>query len=81
MIKPSGEVSYQHKDHTEKQLADETFSGMSSASVKAKISHFSSQSFSIGEGSLNKEFKIDQAPHLEQGKWQMTLNGERYTRQ
>lgn len=81
VIKPSGEVRYQHKEHTEKRLAEETFSGISSASVQAKISHFDSQSFRIGEGNLNKEFKIDQAPHLTQGKWQMILNGERYTRQ
>ena len=81
VIKASGDVNYQHKEHTEKQVADETFSGMSSASLKAKISHFDSQSFSVGEGTMVKQFKIDQAPHLAQGKWQMIVNGEQYTRQ
>ena len=81
VIKSSGEVHYLHKEHSEKQVANETISGMSSASLKAKISHFDSQSFSVGEGGMVQEFKIDQAPHLAQGKWQMSVNGERYTRQ
>ena len=59
--------------------------GSSSASVfiKANISSFDDQSFSIGQGQgeLSKRFAIDRAPYRDKGQWKMTLNGEHFIRQ
>ncbi len=80
IIRPSGEVSYEHKAHTEKEIANQTFSGTEADSIKAKITSFNDQGFSIGEGDLHKQFAVNQPPHQNQGKWTMTVNGESYTR-
>ncbi len=81
VIRPSGDVTYQHIEHTEKSIANETFSGSAQADIKARVSSFGDQSFTIGQDDLSRQFHIDRAPYQDnQGHWKMTINGETFTR-
>lgn len=81
VIRPSGDVTYQHQEHTEKSIANETFSGMRQADIKARVSSFGDHSFTIGQNDLSHQFRIDRAPYRDdQGHWKMSINGEILTR-
>ena len=83
IIKASGEVLYSHKESAAHHRAREAGSSSASVFIKANISSFDDQSFSIGQGQgeLSKRFAIDRAPYMEKGQWKMTLNGEHFIRQ
>ena len=50
--------------------------GAGHTSINAPIQRFSKEEFDVGMFGINTTFKIDQAPHqLEDGTWQMTLDG------
>ena len=82
IIKASGEVLYSHKEYAAHHRAREARSS-ASVFVKANISSFDGQSFSIGQGQgeLSKRFIINRAPYREKGQWKMTLTGEHFIRQ
>jgi hypothetical protein len=44
-------------------------------SIDAPIQQISPGKFTAGVGPLVSEFRIDQAPHLENGVWKMTVDG------
>ncbi|WP_374572105.1 hypothetical protein [Acinetobacter sp.] len=83
IIKASGEVLYSHKEYAAHHRAREASSSSASVFVKANISSFDGQSFSIGQGQgeLSKRFVVNRAPYREKGQWKMTLNGEHFIRQ
>lgn len=81
IIKASGEVLYSHKESAAHHRAREAGSSSASVFVKANISSFDGQNFSIGQGELSKRFVINRAPYREKGQWKMTLNGEHFIRQ
>lgn len=81
VIKSSGEVTYYHQEHTEKSIANQTFSGAEQSRIKAHLSSFGDQSFSIGQDDVSQQFTIQRSPYQDdQGHWKMSINGENYTR-
>jgi hypothetical protein len=44
-------------------------------SIDAPVQQISPGKFTAGVGPLVSEFRIDQAPHLENGVWKMTVDG------
>ena len=74
-------MNYKHQEHTEKSIANQTFSGMRQADIKARVSSFGDHSFTIGQNDLSHQFRIDRAPYRDdQGHWKMSINGETLTR-
>lgn len=51
-----------------------------SETLNLPVKGFTGDSFDVGVGPLTTHFEVQQAPHLEQGRWTMTMNGRVYTR-
>lgn len=67
-IQPDGRVAY------------ERVNGSSSSSVNAPIQEFIGDDFVVGVAFASTRFKVSEAPHLQDGQWQMVVDGVRLTR-
>ncbi len=67
-ISSGGKVTYSRKK------------GSGTRSVTAPIKSFSKKKFKVGLLGLNTTFKINKAPHEEDGEWKMTIDGVELTR-
>jgi len=68
MIEENGHVMYERK------------SGMSTTSVDGPIQEFKKNSFVVGALGFNTTFVIQVQPHLDNGVWKMTVDGEELER-
>lgn len=79
-IKKNGDAKYIQHLKNEDKTASSDIKTSSVSDIKAPITQFDTQHFQIGQGGLSKEFQITKAPYQQDGKWQIVLNGEVYTR-
>lgn len=63
------------------QLNYEYHSGNSTTTINGPIQKFNGNDFEAGALGINKTFKVKQAPHQENGKWVMVVEGQKLTRQ
>ncbi len=68
LITPQGRVDYERRHDG------------SSKSVKAPIQRFEGDDFIVGIGPLSTRFVVSAPPHLEAGRWKMTVDGVELTR-
>lgn len=54
--------------------------GSASTSVNGPIKEFVGDDFVVGIGPLSTTFKVDKAPHLDDGTWKMVVDGVELTR-
>ena len=52
----------------------------SSEELDMPVKGFVGDSFDIGLGPISTHFEVQQAPHQEQGRWTMTVDGHVFTR-
>jgi hypothetical protein len=52
----------------------------SSEELNLPVKSFTGDSFDLGMGPISTHFEVQQAPHLDQGQWTMTVDGHVYTR-
>ena len=81
VIKKSGEVIYQHSEHTEYADGQTDNQNISNTEIKTMLHSIHQYNFSIEDGDQVIFFNVHQAPtKLDNGKWMMIVNGETYTR-
>lgn len=49
-------------------------------SIEGNVHGFDDGGFRIGVGPLSADFEVQRAPHLENGRWRMTVDGVELTR-
>jgi hypothetical protein len=54
--------------------------GRTHVSIEGNAHSFSEQGFRIGVGPLSADFKVQQRPEVEDGRWRMTVDGVELTR-
>ena len=54
--------------------------GRTHVSIEGNAHRFSDQGFRIGVGPLSADFKVQQRPEVEDGRWRMTVDGVELTR-
>lgn len=79
-IEKDGNAKFSEQLRTEDKSAEQEIKTSSISDIKAPITQFDAQHFTIGDGTLSKQFKIDRAPFKQDGKWHVILNGQLYTK-
>jgi hypothetical protein len=54
--------------------------GRTHVAIEGNAHSFSKRGFRIGVGPLSADFKVQQAPEVEDGRWRMTVDGVELTR-
>lgn len=68
LIDPDGRVSYERRN------------GANTSSVNAPIKEFVGDDFVVGMAFVTTTFEVSEAPHLNNGQWEMVVDGVRVTR-
>lgn len=79
-IEKNGDAKFVQQHKSEIKTAESDTKSSSISDIKAPLSALNNQHIAIGQGHFGKEFKVDKAPFKQDGKWQMILDGQTYTR-